>query len=401
MAESLRVPIEIVEVIIDILAQDDEGFVGVKACSLACHDLVALCQKHLFASIKLNRSQSHTTYTLENLLSAAPHIANYMRKLDFCVELQDYRTPSFRRSVFLQILRLESLTIRHYSRDNGLLWTSNNLRHSLLHLLHLPTLTQLKLVSIVNFQLSDLVPCVNLKELHLDNVTTVKSRNSLPFDSSKTPIKLCKYTAELGTSITNRDMCTMNRADGLPLIDFSCVRKVSVTFEDLTSIASFKELLRRCVQLTHAYFLVPFPSLTLDGLAEMVAPSMNTLKNICLDLCIDDLFGDDPFSGLCAELDQMNGRNIIETIQIGIFLDTNANCRRGDEWGRLDSALTRSGWSALRRVSVSIHIFKDERMNDDLARALRELPGTQFKRLSSWNSVDFEFGVNSGRMYNT
>ena len=126
----------------------------------------------------------------------------------------------------------------------------------------------------------------------------------------------------------------------------------------------------------------------------MLRPSMKTLKHIVICIHIND-DDEDPLSGIHSELEEMSTKNIIETVTIGILVQTDVNCRRGDDWGRLDKVLTTSGWSSLKRVSVAIDIASYCRSDDELEVALRKLPETQFPRLSSSNSVSFDFNVRS------
>ena len=136
--------------------------------------------------------------------------------------------------------------------------------------------------------------------------------------------------------------------------------------------------------------------MTLTGLAEMVAPSLQTLRDLHTIITIDDeppKSNLDPLSELRSELEELTHKNILETITIGVIVGTDSSCEQGDEWGRLDKALTRSGWSALKRVSLSIQLSSYEVGYDELAQALRKLPETQFPRLSSSKTVEFKFVV--------
>ena len=123
----------------------------------------------------------------------------------------------------------------------------------------------------------------------------------------------------------------------------------------------------------------------------MLRPSMQTLKHIVVTTEVD---GDDvdPLSGIPFELEEMRSNNIIETVTI-ILVQTDVNCRQGDDWGRLDQVLTTSGWFSLKQVSLAIQISSYFSISDDLEVALRKLPETQFPRLSSSNSVSFDFEV--------
>jgi hypothetical protein len=127
----------------------------------------------------------------------------------------------------------------------------------------------------------------------------------------------------------------------------------------------------------------------------MLQPSMQTLKHIVVNIS-DVNVDDDPLFGFPSEFKDMRTENIIETVTIRVGVDS--VCRRGDDWGRLDKVLLTPGWFSLKRVSLAIEIaihFKRDRNDDDdeLEKALRELPETQFPRLSSSNSVSFDFEV--------
>ena len=124
----------------------------------------------------------------------------------------------------------------------------------------------------------------------------------------------------------------------------------------------------------------------------MLRPSMQTLKHIVVDTEVDDV-NDDPLFGIPSELEDMRTNNIVETITIRVLVQTDEDCHRGDDWGRLDEVLTSPGWFSLKRVSLVIKIATFSRSDDELVVALRNLPETQFPRLSSSNSVSFDFEV--------
>ena len=126
----------------------------------------------------------------------------------------------------------------------------------------------------------------------------------------------------------------------------------------------------------------------------MLQPSMQTLKHIVVDVTVggNDV---DPLFGIPSELEIIRTKNIIETITIEILVETDADCRRADDWGRLDQVLTTPGWFSLKQVSLAIQIYSFFRRDSDneLEEALRKLPETQFPRLSSSNSISFDFKV--------
>jgi hypothetical protein len=121
---------------------------------------------------------------------------------------------------------------------------------------------------------------------------------------------------------------------------------------------------------------------------------MQTIKHIVVNTEVDE-YDVDPLFGIPSELEVMRCKNIIESVTIGILVVADVDCRRGDDWGRLDIVLTAPGWSSLKRVSLSIEIVNFTREGDELGMALRKLPETQFPRLSSSNCVSFDFEVNT------
>ena len=128
----------------------------------------------------------------------------------------------------------------------------------------------------------------------------------------------------------------------------------------------------------------------------MVIRSIGTLKALKLAAFIDDS-SEDPLSGLCNELEKISatGRSIIETLSINVAVQTDADCKRGDEWGLLDKVLTKhNGWPGLKEVSLKIEVYDYGRGDDDdLVDALKKLPDTQFKKLSTSEKINFIFEV--------
>ena len=111
---------------------------------------------------------------------------------------------------------------------------------------------------------------------------------------------------------------------------------------------------------------------------------------------IDDT-SQDPLSGLCDELEKISatGRSIIKSISISIDVSTDADCKRGDEWGLLEKVLTKKdAWVGLREVSLKIQVYSYARDDDDdIFDALNKLRETQFKALLASETVNFNFEV--------
>ena len=245
-------PFEIEETILDLLAEDDEGLSTLKTCSLVCQAFLPICRKHIFGSIVLNDHNvvsSPTNHGFKRLLRETPEIADYIRKLDYTIQIADLTSPSIQES-FKQISRLEFLTVRHYNRPK-FEWSNNSFRSALLHLLHLPTLTHFKMTNINNFVVSDLIPCVNLKYLDLGLRTTGAAETTFPAVLPEHSIQPNQFVAGFGTSTAIMKLCTARRPDGQPIVDFGSLSKIRVTLEKPDEGEASQELFRRCHVLTN------------------------------------------------------------------------------------------------------------------------------------------------------
>lgn len=152
------------------------------------------------------------------------------------------------------------------------------------------------------------------------------------------------------------------------------------------------------IRFLMSYFFIVWhkskTNFTQIGLSNMLRPLMDTLKFLHVGTSICDQAGCDDFvAGLSFELEAMKSNNIIETVSIDVCIDTDADCKQIDIWGRLDAALTQSGWAKLQRVSLRISIFSYRGGGDEMGRLLKGLLRTQFPRLSSSQSLVFEFAV--------
>ena len=127
----------------------------------------------------------------------------------------------------------------------------------------------------------------------------------------------------------------------------------------------------------------------------MLEPSLFTLVNIYIEhhIILEDYDDDDcgtyedHSAGLFHVLEKMAGRNVVEKIELLIWLKSDYDCRR---WGELDDVLMGSpeGWPALRKVSLRFNVF--ETSFNDSVKQLQELPMT---KLMESKQVQFDFEV--------
>ena len=439
MANHPRLPLEVVEQIIDIVGAKSEIYKkrlkdlpSLKACALVCHSFLALCRKHIFASVTLNdldqRPHSLTSDDFNHLLSNSPHLVVYIRELEYNVNKEEFvakRLP-WLSSMFKKLVKLQALSIRYWGSYSGpgnkLDWMSSSERKVLLPLFHLPTLTSISFSKIRNFALADLAGCVNLKTLDFGDLECSTGIGNFLEVLPATPVMLEWLVIDEGNVKPVHKLRHARRPDGKPIIDFSSLKEISATISRLDSLMELFEMCRTLhkidllrVSLSHILSLHPFdialvvqggvnpylsePISTLRGLFTMLKPSLPTLVNIKIEYYFDDDCDETsggPLAGLYHELEKMVGQNVVETIELVIWVMSGGyDCTR---WGELDDILMGSSesWPALREVSLRFNVVTTSKRYDDddanIAKALRELPMTKLVE-SKRVQFDFHFQV--------
>ena len=250
----LMPPLEIKEMILDLLAEDYEGYSALKTCSLVCQEFLPICRKHIFGSIVLTNDRefpSHSAHVFGCLLRKTPEIADYIRKLDYTISIRDLTSPLIQESL-KRISRLEfPAVLLDDFHGPRLDWSNNPIRPTLLHLLHLPTLTHFKVNYFSYFVVSDLIPCVNLKYLHIGNDMSAAAENTFPEILPVHPIRLNKFVIRYASADVTTKLCTARRPDGQPIIDFGSLSEITVGIGYPDEVEASQELVRRCRFLTN------------------------------------------------------------------------------------------------------------------------------------------------------
>ncbi|KIM40560.1 hypothetical protein M413DRAFT_445997 [Hebeloma cylindrosporum] len=393
-------PLDVYGLILDSLAEDDEG-PTIQACSLVSRAFLPLARKHFFASVVINspfvptdrRYRSQDAFV--HLLERKPELGEYVRKVDYCIEADDHIIPPI-LGALAKLTKVKSLAIWHHSNDK-LRWRTQNwpIGAVLLHLMQLPTLSHLKLHWIENFPVSDLIRSSSLEHLEIEDIEFAAviptSTSPLPRES----IHLREYAVGPRCASATRTLSDVKRPDGFPILDFTRLIKVTANCDREEDIDAIRTIFIQAERLEEIDLAID-ESLTYAGLAEMVMPSIRTVKALKLTAMIDDP-SDDPLSGLCHELEKISatGCSVIESLSIEVDVSTDSDCKRGDEWGLLDNVLTREdAWLGLKEVSLKIEVQTYGRDDeDDLVHALNKLPDTQFKKLSTSETINFKFEV--------
>ena len=250
MASKPTLPLEIIQLIINTLAEDNNDHTSLKACSLACQTLLHLCRKHIFASITLDghnlTNPKPKMVHLINLISTTPEIADYIQQLEFYISNEEFEQPLL-PGILKTITNLGSLTIRwpRFQRQ----WHNNPLRPAILHLLHLPTLIHLDLQDIREFIVSDLTPCTSLKNLRLSCIKIGETENQHCLIASKEPIRLQRLSVGFESSTALSKLSTAKRLDGGLIFDFTSLTSVSLTLLERDEFEASQGFLKLCNQL--------------------------------------------------------------------------------------------------------------------------------------------------------
>jgi hypothetical protein len=72
--------------------------------------------------------------------------------------------------------------------------------------------------------------------------------------------------------------------------------------------------------------LVHSPMSAWTSLADLLRPSMQTIKNLHVELFVRD-YDDDLLFRLPSELEVMRSKNVIKSITIEVVLDTDVDCK--------------------------------------------------------------------------
>jgi hypothetical protein len=150
-----------------------------------------------------------------------------------------------------KLTKLKSLSIWHHT-ENKLVWTTNWPMHSaLLHLMQLPTLSYLELRWITNFPVSDLIHSSSLKHLEIDYIDFAAEDVVPPSTTPLPPKSVClrEYNAGLRSASATKKLIEAKRPDGLPIVDFTELTKVTASWDNQEDINVIQPIFIQAKQL--------------------------------------------------------------------------------------------------------------------------------------------------------
>ena len=202
---SPTLPFDILTLIIDIVGENKDTDL-LKDLALVSHSSLQICSKHLFATIELRSGNKHVASSKKGfveLLRSKPDAVKYIRKLTYCVRLDDddgHLHSLFFKNFLPTFSRLSSLTITSFGGHGDWNKLDSSLTSAFLYLMHLPTVNQIDLSLIQSFPLSSLTPSVNLLRLDIHPCRYNSEWNELEDSSSEIVLEMMPKIREFSSS---------------------------------------------------------------------------------------------------------------------------------------------------------------------------------------------------------
>jgi hypothetical protein len=274
---SSRIPLEIVELVIDVLNADDE-IDAIKACSQASKALLPRCRKHLFFRIDLDpRPQSrHVSANHDSddvrprrmtlfldLLDQTPDIAFYVHDLDLYIYLEDSDCPRIIRALNM-LSNLTAFSLRHDISREGHFYSLNwddlcpNFISCIHRIISSHKLAQLEFASFANIPLSTFSWCGGgIEELSLWSVELSTNGSTFPV---MTPIRLRALSCdEAGMILVGKTLLIKSE---YPILDLSRLDRFIASLHEAGGNICMRNILSSSEALTevhlHGKFSSPF-----------------------------------------------------------------------------------------------------------------------------------------------
>jgi len=333
----IMVPHDIIEIIIDILAENKD-MASLKTCSLVCRAFSSICQKHIFSSVKLNSTKGPNhppTRKFMRLLDKNPSIAGYVRSLDYVSRFDGQRGPP----ILQRLHRVNNFTFgfNDYQRymEGKQDWEkiTPSLKSSLATFIQSNSIVELSLFNIRNLPVTILMYFPHLLRLGLQHVSMADIPLSKAFYKPKKAPKLVSIW------IRNSSLGTIRkylRPGVVPILDLTGLEDLSVVLEDgPTGIDVIKHLLMPSENLKSLSFSGAYPDLDFKGnFASVLTPgSLKTLKTVKVFPMLETE-ETDPYIHFSQELEKIAGKNVLETLLFEIDIETDHRCTTdSSRWG--------------------------------------------------------------------
>ncbi|KAF8808939.1 hypothetical protein BYT27DRAFT_7188471 [Phlegmacium glaucopus] len=395
VSEATSLPYDIVEHIIDVLAAEGD-LTPVKNAALASSSILHLCRKHIFRTITFNHGHGLLKQRFISLLANNPDIVQYIRELSYEMHHHDAQLWPLLPNLLQTISHLECLRIRGaLSNPEGKLdWIDMDplLRSALLRLMYLPTLTHLDIERVRNLPISALALCINIERLDIRYVTVTPfedlGSNTTPsLQSSQTP-RILHFRNDSSQTAVGRLLQARWR-DGRSVLDFTHLKRLFLDFDMFEDVQVTQELFENVKHLEELLINVQVNTQSLAGLSEMISSNARNLRSLEVMSVFKSRRSHALMIGLCEELEALTGNNVLQFLKITFVMDgCESRTLVETAFGRLEEVLMDPGWSALKCVSIEIHVrccYRDARRLE-----LNSVPEVYLSRLSGRKILDYK-----------
>ncbi|KAH9481688.1 hypothetical protein JR316_0006215 [Psilocybe cubensis] len=357
-----KVPLEISDMIIDSVAQDDDGkCTNLKNCSMACKGFLPRCRKHIFTSIEVT---TRNLVRFVELVDNSPRIALCIRSLSFFVDLDAFnKIPS----ISLQyITNIRLLSVQVACGEEESMWTRVNppVRSAVLRLMCLPTLSALGLCCITGIPPSCFVSCHNLEcyvhavEFGYDEYDTPVTISPSATSKSTNAIKLRRLVL---VGYVDNLISTYQRGKmiGRPLFDLSGLEQVTFHLSDLEQFLNIDQLLYDSHNLETVQICMENISM-LNCIESFVGIFLPSLKNLHIHISSLSLIssGVDTISLLCQQIQTIAHDNVIQYLSLNLLADHNLGLRLEEfQWDAFDQVLLAPNqWLSLEQFDLWVYV---------------------------------------------
>jgi hypothetical protein len=234
----------------------------------------------------------------------------------------------------------------------------------------------------------------HLKELRIQNLTV--SDDPLPsndFRKPMTPPKLMSLSIRKCILGPMAELLNPITPGSLPILDLTGLKKLDISFEedDLNGLEVIKSLSSVSDNL-QVMNIQGFPHL--GSVGNMVPASLKTLKTVRLFPMLETVV-DDPYFGFTPYLEQISGKNVLETLIFGVDVDTDRRCTTdASRWAELDRIVSQpEAFPFLRRVELKIALYVLSSDSTSLEARLKAIGRDYFPGLRNTKNVEFDFQV--------
>ncbi|KAH9481164.1 hypothetical protein JR316_0005684 [Psilocybe cubensis] len=365
-------PYDVIADIVDIIAcpTTPSSICNLKLISLVNTMFLHHCRKYLFGSISLDLGVWDTKHLdcFVVLINNHPHIANYVRELCFTTINKKYEISPEQRSAFMKLSNLKTLTLcsKELTAFDRLKWRVNwrllesSTRSMFVDLIQSPTLANLVLNNVTNFNVFHLLPRTALETLSLVYF-------GCP-DLEGNPQMLDLY-GHVRVKEINVDCDSLHDADGMlkttisrpsMILDFEYLKTLKFRFTEKRSAIAL-EMFRHAKNLNSVCLYLEKPD-DIHFISKCVMPSIETLTS--LKIVLQDEGEDQTWIPLREQLDLLskvkNGHNI-KDLELVVVCKYNVP---ESDWHLLERILLKSGWtSTLRRFTLRIHVKIDPKIS--------------------------------------